>query len=208
VQPPLRTVSVLVALAVAVFVGAARADTPPPPATYNAHGVTFTYPGSWMELPVTYKVMIGTPLWLDSIGPAPTLPPPTTGPPPPSGSQPAPTALNVVTLAAYHLPVVLTKKNIGRYKKYFGASFAQMAAAVHGQVESGPTRVNVGKLPGYGFRLSAPAADGTPLEDRVVFAFKQKTEYFFSCQHPQTDPLAAEVESGCDQIMQSFRPTK
>jgi hypothetical protein len=206
VLPPIRLAVVIFAACLAIFVGAARADTPAP-ATFNAHGVTFTYPGDWIELPVTYQVMIGTPLWLESLGPAPSLPP-TTGTPPPSGTQPTPTALNIATLAAYHVGVALTKKNIGRYKKYFAASFAQMVAEVHGQVESGPTRVNVGKLPGYGFRFSAPAPDGTALEDHVVFVFKQKTEYFFACQHPQDDASAAEIESGCDQIMQSFRLTK
>ena len=201
-------VAILAGLALAAFVASARADTPAP-ATFKAHGVTFTYPGSWMELPVSYEVKIGTPLWLESIGPAPTLPPTTDPPPPPSDTpQPATPALNIVTLAAYHVNVVLTSKNIGRYKKYFAASFAQLAAAVQGQVEGGPTRINLGKLPGYGFRMSAQAADGTVLEDRVLFAFRQKTEYFFSCQHPQTDPLAAEVEGGCAQIIHSFRLAK
>jgi hypothetical protein len=83
-----------------------------------------------------------------------------------------------------------------------------LSVFLHGQVESGPARVNLGNLPGYAFRLTARRADGTMLENRMVFAFKQKTEYFVNCEHPQNDSLAPEIESGCGQIMKSFRLAK
>jgi len=206
VLPPVRTVvAVLSALAVAGFVASARADTPSV-ATYNAHGVTFSYPGTWVDLPVTYEIQIGTPLWVDTIGPLPQIA--TTNPPPAPGSQPALTSPNAVTLSAARVNIALTKKNIGRYKKYFAASMAQIAMQAHGQVESGPTRVTLGGMPGYAFRMTMQSSTGAPLENRMVYAFKRKTEYFVNCSHPQNDPLMMEMETACTQIMQSFRLTK
>jgi len=206
VLPPLRTLTaILAALALAVFAASARADAPAP-ATYNSHGVAFSYPGTWIELPVAYEIKIGTPLWVDTIGPPPQITP--TNPPPASGSQPPVTNPDVVTLSAAHINVVFTKKNIGRYKKYFAASMAQIAASAHGQVESGPTRVTLGGLPGYAFRMTALSSTGLTVENRMVYLFKRKLEYFVNCAHPQNDPMTAEIESGCDQIMRSFRLTK
>src|SRR2546429_6014089 len=101
VLPPIRTrLAVVVAAAVAVVAASARADNQPPN-KFNAHGVTFSYPANWLELPVSYKIEIGKHLWIDSIGPPPQAPqpPPTTGSPPPPSSQPASPSPNVVTLA-------------------------------------------------------------------------------------------------------------
>ncbi|MFY9579017.1 MAG: hypothetical protein WAQ33_06810 [Gaiellaceae bacterium] len=202
-----RSLAVVLAAAVAVVAASARADNQPSN-KFNAHGVTFSYPASWLEFPVSYEIQIGKPLWIASIGPPPQAPqPPANGSPPPS-SQPASPSPNLVTLAAFHVSVAITKKNIGRYKKYFAVTVRQLAASLHGQLQSGPTRVNLASLPGYGFQITAQRGDGTILENHLVFAFKQKIEYFINCQHPQDDPLAPEIDSGCDQILRSFRPTK
>ena len=147
-----------------------------------------------MQLPVTYKIKIGAQLWVETIGPVPT-----------HGSAQSPA---VVTISASHISVAVTKKNIGRYKNYFAATVRRIAASAHGRVESGPTRVNPGNLPGYAFRLTTQAPNGAMLENRMAFAFNQKTEYFVNCEHPQNDPLASEIESGCTQIMQSFKLAK
>jgi len=72
-------------------------------------------------------------------------------------------------------------------------------------MESGPSRVNLAHLPGYRFRLTVQLTDGTTIQSRIVFLFRKKTEYFLNCEYPQNDPLAPEIESGCDQVMQSFR---
>jgi hypothetical protein len=114
----------------------------------------------------------------------------------------------MVTLAAYHISVTLTPKNIARYKQAIAAATAQLAAQLHGRVESGPVRVNIGRLPGYRFQLVATLSDGTPIRSRVVYIFKKQTEYFFNCQYSQADPLSADIESGCSLIMRSFRLAK
>ena len=63
----------------------------------------------------------------------------------------------------------------------------------------------MGRLPGYRFQLTATLADGTAIRSRILYVFRQKTEYFLNCEYPQNDPVAAEIETGCDQITQSFR---
>ena len=119
--------------------------------------------------------------------------------------QPTATHLALVTLAAYHISVAITPRNIGRFKRNIAATVAQIAAQTHGQVESGPIRVNLARLPGYRFRLTVQLTDGTTIQTRIVFVFRKKTEYFLNCEYPQNDPSAAEIESGCDQVTQSFR---
>jgi hypothetical protein len=208
--PPLakRTVALLSATVFAVVAAGARADDQPPN-TFKSHGISFSYPGSWIEIPATFETQIGTPLWTESIGPVPQVTPPAptdpSQPQPPPTPQPATNHLALVTLAAYHISVALTPKNIGRFKRSIAATVAQLAAQTHGRVESGPIRVNLAHLPGYRFQLTVQLADGTTIQGRVVFVFRKKTEYFLNCEYPQDDPLAAEIESGCDQVMQSFR---
>lgn len=138
VPPPLakRIAALLLATIFAVVAAGARADDQPPN-TFKGHGLTFSYPGSWIEIPATFETQIGTPLWTESIGPTPQVPPPTPADPsqpqPSPTPQPATTHLALVTLAAYHISVAT------------------------------------------------------------------------NCEYPQNDPLAAEIESGCDQVTQSFR---
>jgi hypothetical protein len=206
--PPLakRTAALLCATLVAIVAAAARA-VDQPPNTFKGHGITFSYPASWIEIPATFETQIGTALWTESVGPAPQVtPPPDPSQPPPSPTpQPDTANREIVTLAVYHISVALTPKNIGRYKPSIAAAAAQLAAQAHGRVESGPVRVNMGRLPGYRFQITATLADGTQISSRIVYVFRKKTEYFLNCEYPQNDPLAAEIETGCDQVMRSFR---
>lgn len=211
-MPPLaqRIAAALSATLCLVATTTARADDQPPN-TFSGHGITFSYPGSWIEIPATFEVQVGTPLWTESVGPVPQVPTPappqptptptpTPTPPPPAAAHP-----DLVTVAAYHVSVALTKKNIGRYKPYIAAAVTQLVAQAHGQVLSGPMRVNVARLPGYSFQVTIQMSDGTMIASRIVFIFRKKTEYFLNCEYPQNDPLGPEIDAGCTQVMQSFR---
>src|SRR5207248_1363614 len=120
VLPPLakRTAALLSATIFAVAAAGARADDQPPN-TFKGHGLAFSYPGSWIEIPATFETQVGTPLWTESIGPVPEVTPPAPADPsqpqPPPTPQPTSTHLALVTLAAYHISVALTPKNIGRF---------------------------------------------------------------------------------------------
>jgi len=206
--PPLvkRAAALLFVTLFAVVAATARAADPAPK-TFKGHGLSFKYPGSWSEVPATVVAQVGRALWTESIGPEPTLPDPsqpqpTPGPQPDAGHRP------MATLAAYHISVAISPKNIARYKQPIAAAAAQLAAQLHGRVESGPVRVNIGRLPGYRFQLVATLSDGTVFRGRVVYIFKKQTEYFLNCQHTQEDPNSADIETGCSLIMRSFRLAK
>jgi hypothetical protein len=203
-----RTSAILVVALFAVVAATARAADQPPN-TFKGHGISFKYPTSWTEIPATFEIQIGAPLWTESIGPAAPVAPPAPADPsqpqPPATPQPDQTHRPLVTLAAYHLSVSVTPKNIGRYKQSIAAAAAQLAAQAHGRVESGPVRIKMARLPGYRFQITATFTDGAQIRSRIVYVFRKKTEYFLNCEYLQDDPLAAEVETGCTQIMQSFR---
>jgi hypothetical protein len=208
--PPLvkRTAALLFVTLFAVVAATAHAADPGPK-TFKGHGLSFKYPGSWSEIPATFVAQIGRALWTESIGPEQQSTPPDTAQPQPTPApQPDASHRSMVTLASYHIAVALTPKNIARYKQAIAAAAAQLAAQLHGRIESGPVRVNMDRLPGYRFQLAAALSDGTPIHSRVVYIFKKQTEYFLNCQYPQADPLSADIESGCSLIMRSFRLAK
>lgn len=203
VVPPLakRIATILSATVFLAIAGGARADDQTPK-TFTGHGVSFSYPGSWIEIPATFEFQMGSALWTESVGPVPPVPAPQAQP---AATPPATTHPDLVTLASYHISVALTRKNIGRYKQYIAASVAQFVAQAHGQVLAGPVGVTMARLPGYAFQVIVQTSDGTLITSRIVFVFRKKTEYFLNCEYPQNDPLGGEIDSGCDQIMQSFR---
>jgi hypothetical protein len=146
----------------------------------------------------------GTALWKEFFGPAPqaTTPPSSdpTAPPP----QPSLTSTDVVIIAGYHIPISITKKNIGRYKGLVRLSTQNLLAQVGGTLVSGPVRTKLGKLPAY--RLDATATVlNNPVEVRMVIGFRGHSEYFVNCQNTQDGPQSADIKSGCDQITQTFR---
>jgi len=70
------------------------------------------------------------------------------------------------------------------------------------QILEGPAPTAVGGFPGFAYRVSALTPQGTHVDSRVVFAFSGTTEYFLNCQ--STPQHRAEIESGCDLIIQTF----
>ena len=203
-----RTAALLFVTLFAVVAATAHAADPAPK-TFKGHGLSFNYPGSWNQMPATVVAQVGRALWWESIGPDPQSTPADSSQPQPTPTpQPDPGHRSMVTLAAYHVSVAISPKNIARYKQAIAAAVAQLAAQLHGRVESGPVRVNMGRLPGYRFQLVATLSDGTVFRGRIVYIFKKHTEYFLNCQHLQDDPLSADIETGCSMIMRSFRLAK
>ena len=200
----LRIAAVLAAAgSVASVAAAARAlDTP---GAFAGHGISFTYPTTWQHGPGTIQYQLGNAQWTEFFSP------PAATPAPSDPSQPAaPPATpgpsyDLLIVAGYRLPVSITKKNLARYKAAIRAGVAQLIGQAQGQILGGPTRVTLGKLPGYRFDTSLQMSDGTLVASRLIFVFRKKIEYFLNCQHTQDGPLTAEIEGGCDQVMQSFR---
>ncbi len=200
---PKRFVALLAAVLVAVCAASARADAVP--GSYSGHGISFSYPSDWLNLPATIEVQQGTPLWTESFAPIPQAPAPAPGSPTPPATQPsAPMSTDLVIIAAYHLPFSITKKNIARYRNLVRVSTQVLLAQAGGQLVSGPTRISMGKLPGYRVDATATFAN-TAVDNRLVFGFRGHSEYFLNCENTHGGPLTAEIQSGCDQIMHTFR---
>jgi hypothetical protein len=71
-----------------------------------------------------------------------------------------------------------------------------------GTVEAGPEEITVAGMPGLRFRATGTLA-GTSFESTIVFIFDGATEYNVNCQ--ATAEWAEEIESGCEQIVRTFR---
>ena len=212
---PKRIAAAFAATAAALVTMVARADDLP--GAYGGHGVAFTYPSTWLHQPGDFAYESGSSLWHEFFGPQQA--PPTTTPPPVDPTQPAPAPTpaptpaplyDLVAVVAYRTNVTITKKTLPRYKFALQLMVMRLAAQTGGQVLSGPTRITLGrsKLPGYTFTVSTNLPDAPSTVSRLVLVFNKKTEYFLNCQHVKDGPLAAEIDSGCAQVMQSFRLTK
>jgi hypothetical protein len=206
---PKRIAAAFAATAAALATMVARADDLP--GAYGGHGVSFSYPATWLHSPGQFEVTAGTPLWQEFFGPQPAAPAPQ--PTDPSQPQPQPqpqpaVQRDLVAVAAFHTNIAVTKKLLPRLKPVLALMVARLAAQTGGALLSGPQRITMGGMAGYRFQTTANLDPATTTESRLVFVFKGKTEYFLNCQHVQNGPLAAEIESGCDQVMTSFRLTK
>jgi hypothetical protein len=200
--PPLRRLAaVLAAALVAGAVATARADDVP--GSFSGHGVTFTYPSTWLHTPAAFSTEIGSALWIESFAPVPT-----TDPTDPTQATSSAQARDLVAVASYRTRVSITKKTLPRYRALIRSAVLQLAQQAHGALLGGPLRVTMGGFAGYRFEVTAMLPDSTMVQSRLVLAFNKRTEYFLNCQHVQNGPLSDEIEAGCDQVMQSFRVGK
>ena len=195
---PKRVAAAFAATAAALVTMVARADDLP--GTYGGHGVTFAYPTAWLHVPAQFDVQTGTALWSEFFGPEQA--------PPTDPTQPAPMQRDLVAVAAYKTSISVTKKNLPRYKASISYWILRLATQAGGTVLQGPQRVSMGGMPGYRYEITANIDNGTMVESRIVLVFKGRSEYFLNCQHVQDGPLTAEIEGGCDQLMQSFKLLK
>ncbi len=200
-----RRIAALLA-AVVVAVGAASAGAAEALGQYAGHGLSFAYPTTWQHVAGGFDVQVGAALWTEIFAPVPAAPPPVD---PAQSPPPAPPTTDQLTdlvgVAAYRIPIAITKKNLPRYKTAMKMTVLQLIRQAAGQLTSGPTRVTMGGMPGYRFEVSVTTTTGATLDSRLLMVFKKKTEYFVNCQHLRDGPLAAELTTGCDQVTQSFR---
>jgi hypothetical protein len=195
-----QRVAALVAAAI-VAVAAATAGAAEAPGQFGGHGVSFSYPTAWQHMDAQFQVEVGSALWTEVFAPVLSPADPGALPAAPAGDD---RFSDLIAVAAYRIPVAITKKNLPRYRQAIQLTVQQLAQRANGQVLSGPTRVTMGGMPGYRFEVTMPAGD-TALDSRLTMVFKKKTEYFVNCQHLRDGALMAELSAGCDQLTQSFR---
>jgi hypothetical protein len=202
-RKPQQIVALFAAALLAVTAASARADDLP--GQWGGHGISFSYPTAWQHIAGQFQYQSGTALWTEFFAPIPPAAPPADPNQPAPATTPTPDQVtDLVAVAAYRLPISITKKNLPKYKRLIQMTIVQLAAKAGGHMTTPAARVTMGKLPGYRFEVAVPTQAGTTLSSRIVLVFKKKIEYFVNCQYVQDGPLAAEVTSGCDQVMQSF----
>jgi len=153
---------------------------------YEEHGVSLQIPDGWKTGKVTLQTNTGNELWSKAFAPA-------EGP-------------DLVALTAYPINQSISADNIAAYESELSSFMADLAQNSGGSVTDGPTSVTMGGLPGFRFEASFPDKKGT-LESRIMMVFKGKTEYYLNCQHRSDSSRAAEIESGCNSIADSFELT-
>jgi hypothetical protein len=206
---PNRLAALLAAVLLAATAASARADDAAPPAIFGGHGVTFSYPLAWQHIQGQFQIQMGSALWTEFFAPMPApaaAPDPTQ--PAPATAAPTNPLTDVVAVAAYKLPISITKKTLPKFKRSIQLAIMQLASRAGGEMTTLGTRTTMGGFPGYRFELSFPSTGGSKIDSRLVMVFKGKVEYFLNCQHTKDGPLAAEVQSGCDQVAQSFRAAR
>lgn len=70
-------------------------------------------------------------------------------------------------------------------------------------VQSGPVETTVDRFPGLGFVVTARGPGDIDVASRLTVVVARSTAYVVSCQH--TAEQAFEIETGCDQVMETFQ---
>jgi hypothetical protein len=194
-KPPARhrgivaTLAAALLLLVIVAVVQQVADTNNGPGaangTYRAHGVSFNYPTSWLEISTEDVGPAGDAeeLWSISFSPV-------TGP-----------GVDIVSVEAYRgdFPATAGELNVfmPTLVSIVDQHFDQLGGAAHGA----PTELTMAGLPGAQFQ-GAAGIRGIAFQSTLVFAFTETTAYVVSCQY--TPPRSAEIQRGCDQIVRTL----
>jgi len=153
--------------------------------TYDDHGVTFSYPGTWDPISTgPKKVQAGTASWEAGFGVSP---------------------VDLVLVSQYTIQVSIDSSNIDKATPSLTRTISGLFQQGGGTMESGPTPSTMGGFPSLEYTGTISSTDGTPVSSRVVLAFNGNTEYFVNCQY--TDAFQAEISDGCDQVVSTFQTT-
>jgi hypothetical protein len=110
--------------------------------------------------------------------------------------------MDIVSVTAYRLNIPVTAQNLDSVTPELASVIQQLAEQLGGAVQGGPEQLTVAGLPGARFRITGTMQGGA-IQDTLVFAFDDTTEYFLSCQH--TAEKAEEIKRGCEQILRTFK---
>ena len=151
--------------------------------TYDDNGVTFEYPPEWEEFPAEASATTAgsNELWSATVGPDKT---------------------NLVNITAYRLNIEVTEDNLDSIEAELDQVIQDVVKQAGGEITSGPTADEVAGLPGYTYAWEGVEVSGEQKDSSVYFLFDGDIEYFFNCQF--SEETADEVQSGCDQILESF----
>jgi uncharacterized RDD family membrane protein YckC len=152
--------------------------------TYRGHGVSFDYPagGGQGRLQTLASARGGgNELWSTAVGLG---------------------EIDIVSVTAYRLNISVTAQNLDSVMPELASIVQQLAEQLGGAVQGGPEQLTVAGLPGARFRITG-TMQGAAIQNTLVFAFDDTTEYSLNCQH--TAEKAEEIERGCEQILRTFK---
>ena len=150
---------------------------------YDCHNVRFEYPSSWSVMKDVRVVTTGNLAFADIVGVD---------------------AVNNVEIQAYRLNRPIDKSTIDQVLPEVSSVANQLAQTISGTVVDGPRRIEVGGLPGFFIAIEGSYGE-RPLTLQGVLLVRDTTQYFLECQF--TPDHAREIQSGCEHVMRTFRPT-
>ncbi|HYT29222.1 MAG TPA: hypothetical protein VEN82_00450 [Actinomycetota bacterium] len=150
--------------------------------TFNAHGVSFDYPGGWKALSALTVPATQSGSSRDAVGIDPS---------------------DSVVLVISQVKVPVTPANISAVQQTIAQALSQGASRTGGIVSEQPSALTVDGLPGFQMRIRGVRLAGVQVDSRFVVAFKGSTEYLFNCE--STPSHTDEVEKGCQQVIDSFK---
>ena len=153
---------------------------------FTGHGYTFDYPGNWTPRSnlAFAAAAAGGALSKEAVGLD---------------------GVNLVVVLTTRLGQPVTSQVLPRLEVQASNDIREVAARGGGTVARGPQPITFGGLPAFVFDLSGIRVGRATVDGRLVLAFRGRIEYLLFCQH--TAQRADEVESGCDQIVRTFRLT-
>jgi hypothetical protein len=112
--------------------------------------------------------------------------------------------INAVVVGRYSINAAVTDGNIEEVRSEVLNALSEVLISSGGWVvQSGPLDTTMASSPGYRFRVTSSIAGGTEVASRLTVVVAGSTMYVLSCQH--TPERALEIETGCDQVEESFR---
>lgn len=112
--------------------------------------------------------------------------------------------VNAVVVSRYRTNVVVTGGNVEEARTEIMAALSEvMNGSGAWYVQSGPTEARIAGLPGFRTRVTAQSPTGVEVASRMTIVLAGSTLYVLSCQ--QTAEHALEIETGCDQVMETFQ---
>jgi uncharacterized RDD family membrane protein YckC len=169
-------------LAAVAGLSAYRASTYGNPQTYQAHGVSFSYPPGWQQ-GGSIRYAAGSSsgsAWTTVVGIDP---------------------LDVIIVAAFPATPPVTAANLPALTPVFTRELRR--ATQQGDTLAGPERITMGGMPALEFRGTRLTPYGTHMESTLIFAFDGTTVYRVACQYTPT--TAARVAQACGQVMRTFK---
>lgn len=163
-------------------VDVATVPSNPATRTFDAHGISFQYPGDWVAF--------------DAETPDPAL----------GASQKSKDVIGLDDLNVVSVTELLlgpSERGVSAWNKRIGSEFAAGFLQSGIVVKSGPDKIRLGGEKGLRWEISQPSGIGYVLDTTLVVMFRGDTEYFVRCQH--TTEKAPEIDRGCDQILTSFK---